>query len=230
MSRPRYSAHERALVREQYACGRTADIAAALGISEERVRRIAAAEGVKKRVEVLADMAREHVPDLATLGRGTRFRPGQRPWNNGVRYQPAGQSVKSRFAPGARPHNEVPIGTLRVVEDGRLEIKYSCKPGPPGMRWMSYARHVWQQANGPVPEGYVVGFLPGRASSKPDEITLDALELVSRSELMQRNSVQRLPEQLRLVVQARGVLTREIRQRMQDQDSTLSPTTTTKEQ
>ncbi len=53
-------------------------------------------------------------------------------------------------------------------------------------------------------------FLPGMHSTTLAEITLDRLELVTRQELMRRNSIHRLPDELRDIVRTKGVLSREI--------------------
>ena len=81
------------------------------------------------------------------------------------------------------------------------------------MRWTAVHRLVWEAAHGPIEPGYVVVFRPGRRSANLDEITLDALELVTRAELMGRNSVHNLPPELVQIAQLRGVLNRKINQR-----------------
>jgi hypothetical protein len=72
---------------------------------------------------------------------------------------------------------------------------------------------VWIEAHGPVPAGHAVCFKPGRRSTVLEEITLDALDLVHRRDLMQRNSVHRLPKPLAQLVQLRGALNRKINAR-----------------
>lgn len=79
-------------------------------------------------------------------------------------------------------------------------------------KWISMHRHIWEAANGPVPAGHVVSFKPGRATTVEAEITLDAIEVLSRGDLMRRNSFRTHldPETCRLV-QLQGVLSRRIR-------------------
>ena len=55
--------------------------------------------------------------------------------------------------------------------------------------------------------------IPGRKTTDPALITLDALELVTRAELMARNTVQNLPKPLAQLVQLRGALKRQITRR-----------------
>ena len=80
----------------------------------------------------------------------------------------------------------------------------------PARRWVAVHRLVWEAAHGPVPDGHVVVFLPGKRTAELDGITLDVVELVTRRELMRRNSVHQMPKELVELVRLRGVLTRQI--------------------
>ena len=104
-----------------------------------------------------------------------------------------------------------PIGTLRINYDGYLDRKVSDLPGPPHRRWHPVHRLVWEAAHGPVPKGHVVVFLPGKFSNIEHEITLDRVELITRRELMRRNSVHTVqPPELARITQLRGALARQI--------------------
>lgn len=106
------------------------------------------------------------------------------------------------------------MGSFRVTDDGLLEQKYSDDPGPPKARWRSYARIVWEREHGPIPAGHVVAFRPGQATADPPLVTLDRLELLTRRQLLGRNSVHTIyPPELARLVQLRGVLTRAISDR-----------------
>ena len=57
-------------------------------------------------------------------------------------------------------------------------------------------------------------FRPGRASTDEARIALDALELVSRAELMRRNSRHaRYPPEVNQLIQLKGALNRKINAR-----------------
>ena len=159
-------------------------------------------------------------------GQQTRFNPGQEPWNKGRKgWQAGGRSVETQFKPGRPPHlhrNYVPIGTLRIDKNGRLERKVSDDQSIyPAKRWVPVARIVWEAAHGPIPPKHVVRFRDGMHTTLEHEITLDRLECVSQRENMRRNSYHTTHPELRQIVQLRGALTRKIRNREQshaDQD------------
>ena len=78
-------------------------------------------------------------------------------------------------------------------------------------------RLVWEAACGAVPDGHIVVFRPGRKTTDPDKITLDALELLTRAENMRRNSVHsKYPPEVARLVQLRGALTRQINRKAKE--------------
>lgn len=198
-------------LRALYPGTRTEDIAAALGLPLGKVRSKAWNLGLRKNPELVSQMARERSADPGHASHAHRWKKGQKPWNTGTQGL-VGTHPNSRayqFKHGNRPHSWVPVGSFRV-RDGVLEVKFSEEPGAPNKRWRLYGTHVWIQAHGPVPAGHVVVFKPGRATVEPDRITLDAVELITRRELMDRNTCHRYPKALEQAIQLRGVLTRAI--------------------
>lgn len=206
-------------LREKYPDSRTDALAAVLGRSVSVVYQKAAALGLVK-----SDAYRAS-PDACRLRRGGnvgeahRFKPGQPSWSKGTKGLVGVQEgcratqFKAGGMQGAAQHNYVPIGTLRLSKDGYLERKVTDDHPVPARRWTAVHRLVWEAANGPVPPGHVVVYRPGRKTVDLALITLDAIELVTRAELMARNSIHQLPPQLAEVVHLRGRLTRAINQR-----------------
>lgn len=165
-----------------------------------------------------------------TRGSACRFQKGQQSWNKG-RPQSEWMPVESRarikatqFKPGelqgAARHNYVPIGSLRITRDGMLERKVTDDPKLyPARRWVAVSRLVWEAANGPIPAGHAVVFRPGCASTDEARITLDALELVTRAELMRRNSRHtRYPPEVNQLIQLKGALNRKINRRVKERE------------
>lgn len=150
-----------------------------------------------------------------TTARFARFQKGLVPWNKGTHWAAGGRSVATRFKSGqlnGRAAQLVaPVGSYRVNGDGYLDRKIGTQSGPNNLRWKPVHRLVWIEAHGPIPADHVVVFKPGRRTTELALITPDALELVSRVELMRRNSVHAvMPPELARLVQLRGALVRKI--------------------
>lgn len=210
------------LVRRYYADVPTQAIAEAIGRSLTTVYQKARKMGLLKSPELVSLMAAFEMQDPNHGGRAHQFQKGIVPANKGLRrpgFAP-GRMASTQFKAGDRPHTWVPVGSHRVVRAGSrsrefiVERKVNDLPGPYTVRWKPVHAIVWQEAHGPVPDGHVVVFKPGMKTVDPELITLDRLELVTRRELMERNSFHNsMPPELRRIVQLRGVLTRQINRR-----------------
>lgn len=206
---------EEAVLRDRYANERTADIAADLGRPVLHVYSKASKLGLAKSIAFFARDVSGRMLKGGKLSVATQFKPGLVPWNKGQHYQALGRSIGTQFKPGDRPHTWKPVGTLRVNADGYLQRKCS-DTGYPPRDWVAIHRLVWEAAHGPVPAGHVVVFLPGRKTVDEAAITLDAVECITRRQLMARNTVHRLPEALAQVVQLRGALVRQINRKAKE--------------
>lgn len=208
MSRKPWTEVEIELLRRNYADSLTTDIAAALGRSVLLVYSKANKLGLRKSAQFNASSQSGRLLKGGTLGQANQFKPGLVPWNKGKHYPASGRAVTTQFKPGQKPHTWVPIGSYRIA-DGILQRKCTDTGYSPS-DFVSVHRLVWEAANGPVPAGHVAAFKPGRKTTELERITLDAVELLSRAQVMARNSVHRLPKQLVSLVQLRGVLNRRI--------------------
>lgn len=215
-----FTAAEDELLRRRYADERTEDIANDIGRTEGAVYQRATRLGLRKSQSCIARMSSERARQPDHGGRRTRFQKGLVPANKGLRrpgWAP-GRMSETQFKKGRPAHearNYVPIGSHRISKDGYLERKVTDDPSTfPTRRWASVHRLVWEAANGPVPAGHAVVFLPGRRTAEEALITLDALELISRVELMRRNSYHnRYPKEVGLAIQLRGQIIRQINKR-----------------
>lgn len=85
------------------------------------------------------------------------------------------------FKKGHKPHNEVPIGTERITDDGYIEVKVV---GTPNVKnWKLKHRIVWQQHNGLIPKGYNVQFKDGNRQN----VSINNLFIISRKEQLIQN-------------------------------------------
>lgn len=203
-----WSPQDEFILRELYANTSNQELAELLDRAPRYVGMKARKLGLKKSEAFLAKQ-------------GGRFQKGHSTWNAG---KPRSTGThpnckRTQFKPGemrgAAQHNYVPVGSLRVTKDGYLERKTNDDHPVPARRWVSVHRLVWEAANGPVPKGHVVVFKPGMRTAVEDEVTLDRLELVSRADLMRRNTVHRYPKELARLIQLRGALNRQINKRAQ---------------
>lgn len=209
------------LMRLHYATTPSADLAKALGVDVHRVHQKAQHMGLKKDPALVREMARDRTRADGHGSHKTRFQRGVPSWSKGIKGRVGVQEAcrATQFKAGQKSANWLPVGSFRVVDDGTLQQKYSDAPGSPTNRWKAYSAIVWEQAHGPIPEGLLVVFKPGRRTTDPEKVTPDALELVTRRELMARNTLHaRYPPELRQVIQLRGQLTRQINRRLNEAD------------
>lgn len=122
----------------------------------------------------------------------------------------------TQFKPGRRPEearNYRPIGSVRA-RGGYLERKVTDDTSVyPARRWVAVHRLVWESVNGPVPKGMIVVFRPGMATTDPDLITIDRVELISSAENMRRNTRHNLPPEINALIAVKARLTRVINER-----------------
>ena len=214
-----WAEHELGILRHNYAHFPTAKIAAQLGRDVRHVYSKAAKLGLHKSARFFARSASGRILQGGALGQATQFKPGSTPWNKGKTYQALWRSIQTQFKPGNRPHTWVPVGTRRINSDGYVELKFSDAPGRYDMRWRGVHRMVWEAAHGPCPAGSVIVFKPGRRTTVEADITLDAIECITRAENMRRNSVHARYPELGPVVRAMGALTRQINRKAKESSS-----------
>ena len=106
-----------------------------------------------------------------------RFEKGHVPANKGKTWDEIMKSPESRararantFRKGHVPHTYLPVGSEVVKSDGYLWRKIA-EPN----RWRQVHRLLWEELNGPVPEGMKLIFLNGDRT----DIRIDNLKLVS---------------------------------------------------
>lgn len=154
------------------------------------------------------------------IGGKTRFPKGHVPKNKGLRrpgWAP-GRMRDTQFTKGQRPHTWVPIGSVRICTDGYVQRKVGdFGPGRSYKNWVSVHSLLWIETHGALARGQVVVFKAGQHTTDLDLITLDRLEVVTRAELMRRNSYHtNYPKDLCQLIQLRGALQRQINKRVRE--------------
>lgn len=175
----KYTEAEDEYLRQNYSDSTRQELERALGRPGRAVCQRARKLGLKKS----ADFMKKH---------SGRFNPGHKTWNKG---KPGStglhpNSRRTQFKKGVRSPTWQPIGYERVTKDGYLERKVTDTGTQKD--FVAVHRIVWQEANGPIPDGHAVVF---RSDDKLDH-RLENLELISREELMLRNSRHNHPPEL----------------------------------
>lgn len=157
--------------------------------------------GLKRSAEFLAS---EHSGRLRTdsnPGLATRFQKGHGTWNKGKPFAAGGRSAETQFTTGRQPHNQVPIGTEVMASDGYMKIKVA-EPN----KWEWTHRRNWEAVHGAIPKEMVLVF----KTADHTDCSIDNLELITRRELMSRNTIQRFPPELKQTIRLLGKLKRTI--------------------
>lgn len=198
----------------------TAAIAANIGHSLSSVNNLAGKLGIKKSAAYMQSPAACRLRRGDNVGKAYRYPPGHVPANKGLRrpgWSP-GRMRETQFRKGERRGVAVtlyqPIGAERLSKEGYLQRKVN-DDLPLQARWRGVHILVWEAANGPVPKGHAVAFLNG---DKKD-IRLANLELITRAQLMARNTVHNLPKPLASAIQLLGALKRQIRKKTKAHDT-----------
>ena len=139
---------------------------------------------------------------------GSRFEPGNKPHNAGVKgWSAGGNCKKTQFKPGSRPHNYLPVGSERISKDGILQRKVTDTGKV--RDWVSVRVLLWREQYGDITKGSLVVFKSG--SNR--DIRIENLELITRAENMRRNSIHQYPKELRRVIRLAGKLKRKVNEK-----------------
>lgn len=112
-------------------------------------------------------------------GYDSRFVKGTPAYNKGMKQEEwlspeaIERTKRTRFQKGQMPHNHHEIGTVVVTTDGYV----ARKTGEPN-QWEYVHRLVWEEHNGPIPEGGIVIFLDGNSQN----CDINNLQMITRAE------------------------------------------------
>lgn len=106
-----------------------------------------------------------------------RFPKGHIPYSKGMKgVNFSGENgKKTQFKKGQRPLNHREVGSERVTNNGYTEIKVA----EPNV-WRRKHVAVWEEVNGPVPEGKIIIFGDGNKKN----CDIDNLIMISKNQLM----------------------------------------------
>ena len=147
----------------------------------------AAQLGLRKSAEYWTELGRKVSSSPKSIA--CRYAKGHESANKGKRieeYMSAEAIAKcsrTRFKPGHVPHNTREMGSESLHADGFVYLKTE-----DGI--VLKHRYVWEQAHGPIPDGYVVTFADGDRTN----CDLSNLRLITREDVIRRIINSETPE------------------------------------
>lgn len=117
---------------------------------------------------------------IALSGIKTRLKKGCVSWNKGLHYHPGGRAKETQFKKGHLPCNHKHKGeiSIRKCKNDTLFRFIKTKGIRDGQHeWVPFARHIWEQTNGPIPEG----MFPVHSDGDTLNDELSNIEIVDRA-------------------------------------------------
>jgi hypothetical protein len=209
--RKRWRRADDALLRELYPHMRTSEVARRLGRTLAATYGHADKLGLAKSEAYLASPAACRLRRGDHVGAAFRFQKGHVPANKGLRRQgwSAGRMKETQFKKGQPGWNWRPLGSERLVDGYRYTKVSDRRRVPWTVNWKPTHVLKWEAKHGRIPRGHALLFRDGDRTN----VRLRNLKLITRRELMLRNSVQNLPAPLRQTIQLLGALNRKINRR-----------------
>lgn len=200
------------ILRARYPDEDTAQLAALLGLRVGQLHDQAARRGIVKSAAFLSALKKTASLTAMAAGKLTQFQPGQTPWNKGIPFQARGRSAETQFKAKSMPPNYRPLGSVRL--SGGFWQRKMTETGYSPRDWVPIHHIVWRASGQEIPESHALCFRDGNRAN----FDLANLELVSRVELMARNSVHNAGPEIAKLQQLRGAIMRQINQRERTQD------------
>jgi hypothetical protein len=186
---------------EHYPIQYTKDVAKHLGLAETTIYNLAFRLNLKKDATFTAMELQKQGKRLKESGQAHRFKKGDKPTNYGKKMSPElyEKCKGTMFKKGARPVNWKPDGSERTDVDGYTMIKVNGK-------FIQKHVHIWNQHHGEVPKGSAVIFKDGNRQN----LIIENLILVTRKELMLKNTIQRYDPELQFTMKVLSKLKKKI--------------------
>jgi hypothetical protein len=144
------------------------------------------------------------------IGKAYRYPKGHIPKNKGIKGLPSHPNqMKTQFKTGEKPINWRPIGSIRVDREGYVLIKMA----EGKFKWKFLHRIIWQRLNGPIPSDYVLTFI----DSNKQNCKITNLSLITKKQNAINNSVHRFGPELAEIYRLKGLVTRHINRREENE-------------
>ena len=192
-------------IKKLYPNNYTKDIAKKFNVDVRKIYYLANAYGLKKSVEFLKMELSRQSERLKIIGKKSWFKSGQVSHNKGKKmpseiYE---KCSKTMFKKGTIPHNTKYDGYERTTVDGYVEVRIK-----KGIFKLKH-RLIYEQHYGTVPKNMYIIF----KDKNKLNFDINNLELISKKEHMQRNSIQRFPKELKEIMFINSKLKRKINEK-----------------
>jgi len=193
------------IIRERFPHERTQAIADDLRLTYSQVANRAFSMGLKKSEEFKkSDLSGRS--NLIKGGIAHRYQKGQIPHNKGKKMSDDIYNLckPTMFKKGNRPANWKPDGTIvqRADKTGRIYLYYKVKDS----HWVLYHRKVWEDHNGPIPDGCIITFIDGNK----ENIDINNLQMITKADNARRNNYHRYPKELQSLIKLKNQLIKKI--------------------
>jgi hypothetical protein len=183
-----WTPQELAFLREKYPSMINRDLAVLMGRTLPSLKWKSHSLGLKKSDDFFNSAFSGRLNGIQGMEtRLQKFHPG---WNKGLKQkdyltpEAYERAKQNRFKAGQDPHNTVPIGTERISKDGYVEVKVRHEKGlVNSINFEFKHRILFENAFGPIPKKMILVMKDGDKMN----YALDNLELITKSENMQRN-------------------------------------------
>ena len=125
------------------------------------------------------------------------IKKGNIPFNKGLKQsdymckESINKTKATRFAKGRKPHNTKQAGDIVAIKDSYNGTFYKYIKIKDN-EWVLYHRYLWEKVNGSIPKDYILVF----KDKNTDNVVIENLELITRSESMLRNSTHNYPHEI----------------------------------
>lgn len=169
----------------------TEEIAAIIGRKGQYCWKKAKDLGLQRTPEFLEQQKKMFADTLRLHGEKSRFKKGQTAYNKGKKWdefmpkESQEKSKKTQFPKRNVPQNWKPIGWERKTRDGYIEVKVRDEYGEKRVKNFELKhRLLWEQVNGPIPNGMMIKFKDGNK----ENIVIENLFMASMGENLIENT------------------------------------------
>lgn len=191
MSRRFWTTAEIKILKEKYSDTPIQKLMEIFQCSDRRIYNKANQQGLKRSPEFIAETTRKNQLQLIAEGKHKGYIKGSIPMNKGKKMTPELKEKLRQtgtwFSKGNIPHNHRRLGSTRITKDGYIEIKIK-EP----RTWQLLHRHNWEKKYGKIEKGFNIIFENGNKQ----DCRIENLQMISDTELMSRNTIQRYPKDL----------------------------------